>query len=255
MALFGTGCPVDERERTWIHDSMAWLRAQFGDAPLTAPVILPTSDWFPPPYSGSEADVRAVVSRVAGYMGARPDVRVRFSDEHDHMAGLRDVYGGPARSFALGQYSQAGDARAIITIERSNVRDPAQLLATVAHELGHARLLGEERITGDRPDGEPLTDLATVYLGMGIFTANAAFEFIARRGPGYYARIGGWSSSRSGYLTEQMFGYGLACRAVQRAEQQPPWTRYLDTNPRVYMKQGLRYLRGNAAARAALGAA
>jgi hypothetical protein len=39
MALFGTGCPVDERERTWIQDSMAWLRGQFGDAPLTAPVI------------------------------------------------------------------------------------------------------------------------------------------------------------------------------------------------------------------------
>jgi hypothetical protein len=110
-------------------------------------------------------------------------------------------------------------------------------------------------VTGDRPDAEPLTDLATVYLGMGIFTANAAFEFTAGRGPGYYARTGGWSSSRTGYLTEQMFGYALACLAVQRGERQPPWTGYLDTNPRGYMKQGLRYLRGDAVARAALGAA
>ena len=252
MALFGTGCPVDERERTWIQDNMAWLRAQFGDGPLAAPVILPTSEWFPPPFSGSEADVRAVVTRVAGYMGARPDVRVRFSDEHDHMAGLRDAYGGPARSFTLGEYRQAGDAGAVITIERSNLRDPAQLLATVAHELGHARLRGEDRVTGGRADEEPLTDLATVYLGMGIFTANAAFEFTARRESG--ARTGGWSSSRSGYLTEQMFGYGLACLAVQRAERQSPWARYLDTNPRAYMKQGLRYLRRDAGARAGLAA-
>jgi hypothetical protein len=253
MALFGTGCPVDERERTWIQDSMAWLRGQFGDGPLTAPVILPTSEWFPPPFSGSEADVRAAVTRVAGYMGARPDVAVRFSDEHDHMAGLRDAYGGPARSFALGEYQRAGGAGAVITIERSNLREPAQLLATVAHELGHARLRGEGRVTARREDEEPLTDLATVYLGMGIFAANAAFEFTARHDMG--ARIGGWSASRRGYLTEQMFGYALACLAVQRSERQPPWSRYLDTNPRAYMKQGLRYLRGDAAARAELGAA
>ena len=28
MALFGTSCPVGERERNWVHCSMAWLRAQ-----------------------------------------------------------------------------------------------------------------------------------------------------------------------------------------------------------------------------------
>jgi hypothetical protein len=213
MALFGTSCPVDERERTWIQDSMAWLRAQFGDAPLTAPVILPTSEWFPPPFSGSEADVRAVVTRVAGYMGARPDVTVRFSDEHDHMVGLRD-YGGPARSFALGEYQQAGGAGAVITIERSNLREPAELLATVAHELGHARLRGEGRVTAGRADEEPLTDLATVCLGMGIFTANAAFEFTARRDLG--ARTGGWSA-RPPHRADVRLRAGLPGRSARRA--------------------------------------
>ncbi|HEX5289618.1 MAG TPA: hypothetical protein VFX25_12165 [Streptosporangiaceae bacterium] len=87
---------------------------------------------------------------------------------------------------------------------------------------------------------------------MGIFTANAAFDFTAGRGSG--ARTGGWSSSRTGYLTEQMFGYGLACLAVQRGEREPAWARHLDTNPRVYTRHGLRYRRGDAAARSALGA-
>jgi hypothetical protein len=44
-------------------------------------------------------------------------------------------------------------------------------------------------------------------------------------------------------MTEQMLGYALACYAVLRDEQSPTWARYLDTNPRVYMKHGLRYLR------------
>ena len=50
------------------------------------------------------------------------------------------------------------------------------------------------------------------------------------------------SAGRLGYLTEQMFGYGLACYARLRGEPEPDWARYLDTNPRAYMKHGLAYL-------------
>ena len=94
----------------------------------------------------------------------------------------------------------------VLTIDRSSVADPAVLLAVIAHEL--------------------------------------AFDF-TRTGPPL-ARIGGWRANRLGYLTEQMFGYGLACYARLRAEPDPGWARYLDTNPRVYMKHGLAYL-GHAA--------
>jgi hypothetical protein len=44
-------------------------------------------------------------------------------------------------------------------------------------------------------------------------------------------------------MTEQMFGYGLACYAALRGEPDPSWAKYLDTNPRVYLKRGMRYLR------------
>jgi hypothetical protein len=60
------------------------------------------------------------------------------------------------------------------------------------------------------------------------------------RGPGSNSR--GWQAQRLGYLTEQMFGYGLARWAMLREESDPPWAKYLDTNPRAYMKQSLRYL-------------
>jgi hypothetical protein len=245
MALLTPKCPVDDRERTWIQDSVEWFRSQFGDGPLRAPVILPTSDYFPPPYSGSDDDVRAVVTKVAGYMGARPGIGVEFADDIDHARDLQRVIpGGLTRlSGAAGLYTVTGEGgRPVLTVDRANVSQPARLLAVVAHELGHARLLGEGRIPADRRDQEPLTDLLTVYLGMGIFTANAAFDF--SRIPGYqgFRRVGGWQAQRLGYMTEQMFGYGLACYAVLRGEPDPSWARYLDTNPRAYMKHGLRYL-------------
>jgi hypothetical protein len=40
-----------------------------------------------------------------------------------------------------------------------------------------------------------------------------------------------------------MFGYGLAHYSFLRGERRPGWRRYLDTNPRVYLRRGLRYLR------------
>lgn len=236
-------CPVEDRERIWIEQNLQWLRGQFGDAPLSAAVVLPTSDFFPPPFSGSDEDVRAAVRAVARYMGVQADLDVRFADDLDQARRLARVL--PCASSgrgAAGSYGGAApDGRLAVTIDRSNADEPARLLAVIAHELGHVRLLGERRIGPDRKDGEPLTDLATVYLGMGIFTANASFDFGLLPSEGFQ-RIGGWQARRLGYMTEQMFGYALARYAVLRGEPDPPWARYLDTNPRVYMKHGIRYL-------------
>jgi hypothetical protein len=231
--LFTSKCPVSDRERTWIDENFAWLRREFGDGALHGPVILPTSTYFPPPFSGSEPEVRGLVAKVAGFMGVQAEVAVELSDDIDHAAGT---------------YTTGAGGRPVITIDRSSVTDPGssqwdpvRLVAVIAHELGHVRLLGEGRIEAGREDGEPLTDLATVFLGLGIFTANAAFEFIAAESA--RPRTGGWSTERLGYLTEQMYGYALARYAVARGEEDPPWARYLDTNPRVYMKHGVHFLR------------
>ena len=238
--MLGHRCPVDPTEQSWIQESMQWFSTQFGERPLTRPVVLPTREFFPPPFSGSDEDVRAAVRRVAGYMGAdAAAITVAFtSDLADEQERVRVLPVAPQVSGAAGLYQQH-DGRGVLTFDRSSIADPAVLLAVIAHELGHARLTGEHRISADRKDQEPLTDLLTVYLGMGIFTANASFDFSRGRPQ---ARIGGWQTRRLGYLTEQMFGYGLACYARLRGEPEPDWARYLDTNPRSYMKHGLAYL-------------
>jgi hypothetical protein len=176
-------------------------------------------------------------------MGVQAQIEVEFSSDIDHAQSLQRLVPGGMSSFAAaaGVYSGAGrGGRQVITLDRSNAAEPARLIAVIAHELGHVRLLGERRIASDREDQEPLTDLLSVYLGMGIFAANAAFDFSQT---GLYLGRQGWRAQRLGYLTEQMFGYGLAWYAVLRGEADPPWAKYLDTNPRVYMKHGIRYLR------------
>ena len=63
----------------------------------------------------------------------------------------------------------------------SQAADPMALVATIGHELGHERLAGEGRVAG-RADEEQLTDLLTVYFGLGVFNANAAFQYTSAGG-------------------------------------------------------------------------
>lgn len=233
MGLFAAECPVAPRERRWIETSMAWFRDEFGVDYLRRPIVLPTNEFFPDTH-----DIAALVTRLCGYADVDPGkITIELygdSAEQDlaRAAGLTTRSRG-----AAGHYRRV-DGRAVIGIDRTLGTTPDRLIATVAHELGHVRLLDEGRIDRDRADHEPLTDLLTVYLGLGLFTANARFDY--RRDDRRQ------STSNLGYLTEPMFGYGIACHAWLRGEPRPDWLRYLDTNPRAYAKRGLRYLAANA---------
>jgi hypothetical protein len=236
VALFGARCPVPERERVWIEESLSWLAEQFGPA-VCRPVVLPTGDFFPTPYRGVE-DVRAVVERVCGYVGVEAArIEVEFIDDGGAAQMLEHLPLAGYQRGVAGEWYQGRDGTGTVVVSEAAARDPLQLIAVIAHELGHQRLLGEGRIDADRADHEPLTDLAAVHFGMGIFVANAAFEFTQGRA--------GWRRQTLGYLTEPMYGYALARHTRARGDDQPAWARYLDTNPRAYLKQSMKYLRAN----------
>lgn len=229
-------CPVRADEQVWIEESMDWLVTEFGSDVLRGTVVLPTPEFFPDDYTGSAEDVQAVLVRICGYMDVDP-ARIEFEfadggDDAELLAHLPSYQ--KASNFAAGHYQRRGD-KAVITIDSAQAQQPTALVATIAHEIGHERLLGEDRISASRKDHEPLTDLLTVFFGFGIFTANSAFEFSQHSG--------GWSRQSLGYLTELMYGYALALYAWRRDEPNPDWAPYLDTNPQTYMKKGLRYLK------------
>lgn len=231
MAWFAPRSPIAPDERAWIEDSMRWLVGQFGTGVLHRPILRPTPACFPVAGFEGTSNVRTVLHLVADAM-AVPRERLALeyvAGRPDRLRRWQHAYSGPA-----GHYHEH-DGTAVITVYGGQISTAGQLVATLAHELGHVRLLGEGRIDRDRRDGEPLTDLLTVVFGFGIFSANAAFDFSAD--------AVGWQSRRLGYMTEQMFGYALARYSLLRDECEPPWIAHLDPNPRAYMRQALRYLR------------
>ncbi|MGA9776704.1 MAG: hypothetical protein WBS33_00360 [Verrucomicrobiia bacterium] len=244
--LFGAKIPelpVNEEQKTWIEKSFQWLLEEFGaDCFLKHQTILPELSFFPDNYQGTEECVDKLVERVCAYMDVNPGfIDVVFLVDRDetaakHRTGNADPHSGAAGLY-FSQTSQENRKR--IAINVSQLKNPANVIATAAHELGHVILLGGGKISPEEKRHEYLTDLITVFFGLGIFTANSAFQFSQWQDHSHQ----GWSVSRTGYLSEEMFAYSLAAYAWMRAETNPKWSKYLAINVGHYFKRSLKYLK------------
>lgn len=230
-------CPVDWAAKNWIEDRLQWLAEQFDSSAFTdKPVVLPTPEFFPDPYDGSRRSIRRLFERVCDYMGVAPGlVTLRFFSEARNLLFVNDQ-GKPVPDGAAGWYGE-GTGKFIVRLETSQAADPMALVATMAHELAHVRLLGEGRIDNDAYDNELLTDLTALFHGLGIFLANSP-----RNWDGQYAYWPGTELRKPEYMTPPMFGYALAHLAWHRNQSAPSWCKYLRWSARINLKHGLRYL-------------
>ncbi|GAB2672822.1 hypothetical protein GCM10009743_56430 [Kribbella swartbergensis] len=219
--------------RRWIRSSMNWLIDEFGRDVLMRPIVLP-GELIPAGYDGGLAAAEELCARVAERMDL-PSGRCSLSFGLVADGVRRPAYRGVVKE-------QSG--RWVRGIERNEIHlapalagDPVALVAIFAPEAGHELLLGGRRISfAHRPDHEPLTDLLTVFYGLGIFTANAAYERRPRpngRGKQPLAR---------GYLREVALSEALAYYALLRGERRPEWDRFLDPPVRRVMRNHMAVL-------------
>lgn len=251
--------PIQAVDREWVEESFAWFADQFGVSLLASPVLLPTSEYFPGPFTGEPAQMRALVTGVAAAMGVESSRLTVAPFPRDGGAvaehGLKGCIGYPGGSFRGGEerslITPLGEERSLIALDKALVDRPIALVATIAHMLGHIRFAGVRRVPlrpGQQASREWIINLFTVYAGLGIFSANAAVEVEAppranqRAAQAWGSNAGRYRHYQSGYLTEEHYGYALACLALMRGEMHPKWSKHLDTNPRVYMGQSLKYL-------------
>lgn len=237
--------PVSAEAGAWIEDSIRRFVGLYGRERLQAlPVVLPTEDFFPDDFRDTEQSAGETLRRVCGFLRVDPGRLVLevFDDTEAELteklkASLPHWHG--SSSGAAGTYSEDVETSTFqIKIKRSLLKEPMRLIATLAHELCHVLLLGGQHIEREAPDMEPLTDLLTVFLGMGIFTANSAAQFTQHDDGTKH----GWSFRRLGYLSEPMFGYALAVFASERGEAKPAWAKSLSVNSRGYFQRSQKFL-------------
>ena len=214
-------CPLDTYEKTWAEWRMRWLAEQFGiERLLEAHVVLPTEEFFPDEFEGELEIARRLMEVLCRYLSIDAEkIQLELCDD-DQMPGAAGhyVYGEPS----------------VIRIAKSQLADPARLIATLAHELAHELLLGGGLLSASATDHEWVTDLLPVYFGLGIFAANSTLREA-------YQDTGTWSSwkiGRQGYLPARMFGYALRCaRLCAVKTTRRGRTSFFDWMHRLHSKQ------------------
>lgn len=236
-------CPVPERQRAWTERWLGWCVREFGPAVPRREVAVP--GFTPAGFTGTQEQAEELVRLVGAVMGADVSgigvVLVESPEREQH------------RSHQVGQYRKVL-GRAVIELDTRVAERPDAFAGLVAHELAHARLTGEGRVAGlglTSGEGERLTDLATVHLGMGVLTARAAEDY-DRSAEFSVTAVGDltdrlltarrFEMHQMGYLGPAEFGYALACWALLRGEGGvPPWARHLPGGVRDALRQGLMY--------------
>lgn len=236
-------CGIDESVREVIEQNFKWLVYTFGEEHTRSIRILtPEYKDFPIQYDGSAMAAVRTMRIVANQMQLNPEE----IDLTIYQEGVKEISTGGAlgnrlftkqidgEKYSGGLYwgKNEDDNKYHIGIEAGKLKDPLSTVATLAHEMAHIKLLGEGRI---KVNNEPLTDLVTIIFGLGIFNANAAFQ--------YNTGFDQWGWSKLGYLSQMEWGYALALFADLRGEENPVWLRYIDKNVRKDFNTSLKFIR------------
>jgi len=245
MSISPSLMSLTDEQRKWLDRALRELLRLFGHATLLdAQVVLPNEDYFPDRYEPTAACVWSLARRLCGYLRLDPgSIELKFYQDRPHLAAtpamgmIQDS--GTAGLFTRRNADAADTERkAVIALEIGVLDRPPVVVATLAHELGHARLaaVGIDR---GRFDLELLTDLVPLYHGLGLLTASVAFHFAQFHND----RVSGWHAEQHGYLSEPMYGYAFAAFAYMRGEDRPAWARELPLNIRTCFKRELKALR------------
>lgn len=235
-------CPANPEEKELVEQGFNLLQRHLGaEWLLRATVIEPDETFFPDPYDASPEAATRMFVRICGYMQVDAQtVSLGFWQQEQREPSFHapGTMNRPQQtSGASGLYTKI-DGVDQIALNVSQLRDPEALVSTMAHELAHVLLLGHGGLSHDAAHMEAITDLATIYVGFGIFTSNT----LLRRRGWVRGNLEGWSVSRKGYISPEMAGWALSLFASARGEKNPKWAKHLSADPKEYLELGLRYL-------------
>lgn len=229
--------PLSEERRLSIDDAFLYLQELLGRHLVKGKdMLLPDDEQFPKEI-GSLQEIVPLARHIARIMDIDPEqLEIGFFEagirQHNKDTGNMDYW---AKEDYAGLYHGVNEAgKYLVTISDDIHRETDRLIATIAHEFAHIKLLGENRMS---ENSEELTDMLPLLYGFGIFAANSAFKFDKHSS--------GWQSSSLGYLGQADWGYAMALYLHVRNETAPEWLSYMNKTVAGYCRRSLEFIREN----------
>ncbi|MFA5620801.1 MAG: hypothetical protein WDA08_10900 [Weeksellaceae bacterium] len=230
--------PLDFELRNYFENCLLWLKQEFPNPPLeNRKVLTPTFEDFPIKWNQSEENAFDVLKIVCQNMQINESKVIMDFFQN----APKEINSGSQKIFlkkeegasdSIGFYLHKNQkGKYGIAIDADLLNSPENLIATIAHELCHLKLLGEKKL---KDNDEILTDYSTVFFGLGIFNANASFQF--------NNNSEFWEYRSSGYMKISEWAYGLAIFALLRKESNPTWSKYLSKSVKSEFDKCLKYV-------------
>lgn len=243
MGLFWTKHFLDPEDESWHLDAWRWMLQHFGGIARLrqSPIVLANAEFFP----ATEAEghfraehIFACVKRHAA-MEDWPCELVAQPESAPLSANRITALKPISRSAPLGTFAVERGGKVAISYDPAKIKEPATLIATLAHELAHYQIATvRQEPPGGRAMNEYATDMMTVFLGFGVFGANGSFNF--RQFGDAFSH--GWQRSGAGYLRERDWVFALAVFLALRGEQVALLQRHLKSHLYSDVRAATKYL-------------
>lgn len=225
---------ITPEDKDWVEKNFTWFIESFGlDGLKDTPFILPTPDNFPYDNLKDDLQFQKLFEQLCNYWDVSPnEIKIKFFDDFASKQWTTWIPRGKWKD-AGGIYSQEytlDEKRFTIQLAKSNLKNPQLLVAVLAHELAHVKLLGGNYVNQNDPDMEPLTDLACIFFGFGIFVANSC------QTKDIY-----WMG-RSGYLPNEIISYSNALICYITENKATDYLKYLNANTSALFQQDFTFL-------------
>ena len=188
---------LDEVFAPWSVSFAHWVVDNFGGlgALQDTPLVLPTKEFFPDVKLNDEAYAQFTLDQIKRHAGMKDWGCDLIAQQTSVSNFLGDHLQNVTERAPLGTFSTDHNRCVTITYDPELVSKPQSLIATLAHELAHYKILTS---LSPPPDGweeeEAATDGLAIFMGFGVFIANDNFNFnIDDRS---------WGYQRRGYLCE-----------------------------------------------------
>ncbi|HLL23808.1 MAG TPA: hypothetical protein VK427_16835, partial [Kofleriaceae bacterium] len=193
------------------------LVARGGAAPLIMPPVAPGAAAFPEPWKPTKGGVQALLRRLAWHAGGLGERSVTIVDQR---------IGAPPTEHKPRSRCELAEVRAKELVFVLGYIGEDDIVGTLAHEISVAYAAlhrpdekdpyrsSEQQVIAIDPDRDlERGSLATVYVGLGVLAANAAFQQYTSRlaVDAYQPHV--YEVHRAGYLDLSELAFALAVQA------------------------------------------
>lgn len=225
---------VNDADKQWVEQNLIWFIETFGLDHLTnGAFYLPVIEVFPYTDLTKAEQFEKLFLQLCSYLSLDSnDIFIDFFDDIGSLEWGTWAPQGEYKDFA-GMYYRVysrEEKRYRIHVAKSQLKNYQNLISTLIHELCHVKLLGGNYLESRDEENEALTDLACIFFGFGIFSANTCAEFSL-------SGIG-----KSGYLPVHFIAYANACLCYIMNDDHKKYYEYLSTDSRSLFKQNCEFL-------------